>query len=139
LTLSHCSNCNRSWNSKENQISNRRWSTIHCIFASKQKKKKKNNYLFKLLYVRLVQGVRILKGIELEIGVVYEFYIYIASKKKARQEDVPVGYRFFPKDDELISEYVLKKVLNQPLSLPSAAIMDNAFVYGSNGMEPWNL
>ena len=52
---------------------------------------------------------------------------------------IPVGYRFFPKDDELISEYILKKVLNQPLSLPSAAIMDNAFVYGSNGMEPWNL
>ncbi len=52
---------------------------------------------------------------------------------------IPVGYRFFLKDDELISEYVLKKVLNQPLSLPSAAKMDNAFVYGSNGMEPWNL
>jgi hypothetical protein len=35
--------------------------------------------------VRLALGVRILRGIELEIWVVYEYYIYIASKKKARE------------------------------------------------------
>lgn len=57
------------------------------------------------------------------------------SKQKIEQEKVkfPVGIRFYPTDEELISEYLAKKVDDNSFCAIAIAEVD------LNKCEPWDL